>query len=579
MSSSSRKRFILAVTAGYVVFGLAWIFLSDQLLAAFTDVGAMLWLSTWKGVLFVLASAALFHVALRALPAADAGNAPQTLEALAAGLVPGGMPRWASYAFAIAVSLLMLLIRDAVAVQFDERPLLILFMLPIVLAALFGGFGPGFTATLVCAVGVAYLVIPPQKSLHIAESHDVLQWVFLIGSGTAVSVLTELLRRAMAKVELNRRLLDTVISGTSDAVFIKDREGRYLLANRATGEFVGVPAGQMIGRDDRMLFPEDSAQALQGIDRAIMESGQIQTHEEDLRTTDGRAFVFHVTKGPVHDNTGQVIGLFGISRDITARKQAEAQILHLNADLERRVAERTKDLELANIELQNLAYALTHNLNAPLRAINGFAQLLRESHGSTLDAEGRDCLDQILLASRSMGALMDGILALLRCVSGPLREQEIDLSALAAAHLATLAQAEPQRTVAWTVEPGLAVRGDVAMLKIALEHLIDNAWKFTRGRADARITVGHGSADGQPGLCIADNGAGFDMAHSERLFQPFQRLHRQEEFPGIGIGLATVQRIVRRHGGSIHATATPGQGARFCLALPGLTASPERLHE
>lgn len=574
MSMDARQRFILLATASYAVLALAWIFLSDQLLAGFADIKAMVWLSTAKGLLFVVVSAAGFFLALRAVPSAGAAGGGKLMERLAVGVAPGGLPRWLAYLFALAVTLAMLLVRDGLTVDFGERPLLILFMFPIILSALFGGLGPGLVSTAAAALGVAYFVIPPLHSLRIAADQDLMQWGFLIVNGVAVSLLSEALRQSLSKVELNRRLLDAVISGTPDAVFVKDPQGRYLLANQAAAGFVGKTPDQMVGRDDRALFAEASARELMALDASIMAAGRTQTHEERLTTADGRELVFFATKGPVRDEAGRVAGLFGISREITDRKRAEDEIRRLNGELERRAAASGAELQAANRELEDLAYAVTHNLHAPLRAIGGFAQVLVEDHSAGLDAAARGSLDQIMQAGELMGRQLDGILTLLRCTRGDLRRVTVDLSALATRRLDELAGAEPQRQVAREVADGLTARGDAAMLDMVLTQLLRNAWKFTRGRGDAAIRVRPGAVDGRPGICVSDNGAGFDMVHVHGLFQPFQRLHRQDEFPGVGIGLATVQRIIRRHGGEIRAEGRPGAGATFCFTLPDPKETP-----
>lgn len=484
------------------------------------------------------------------------------------------LPRSAAYLIALASALAMLALRESLAVEFDARPLLILFMFPIIVSALLGGLGPGLVATAVAALGVSYLAIPPVHSLRIAAGHDLLQWSFLIINGVAVSVLSEWLRRALDKAENDRRLLDSVIANTSDAVFVKDAQGRYQLANAAAADFVGKPPEAIVGHDDRQLFPETSARVVMAVDQAVMAGGRTQTHEEQLLTFDGRSLVFLVTKGPVFDAAGGVAGVFGIARDISERRRADDEQARVNALLEQRVTERTAELQSAKHELEELAYALTHNLRAPLRAIGGFSQLLTEHLAGQLDAEAADCLAQIARANSAMAGMLDGLLALLRCTRGELRREQIDVSALATRLLDEIAAAEPQRRVAREVAAGLEVFADAPMFALALRHLLDNAWKFSRSRDAALIRVGPGEIDGKAAVCIADNGAGFDMAHAGQLFQPFLRLHRQDEFAGIGIGLATVQRIIQRHGGKIVARAAPGAGASFCFFLPsaGLTA-------
>jgi signal transduction histidine kinase len=254
--------------------------------------------------------------------------------------------------------------------------------------------------------------------------------------------------------------------------------------------------------------------------------------------------------------------------EILERQRAQAEIQRLNEGLEERVRQRTAELSAANLELESFAYAVSHDLRAPLRALSGFSRALMEDYGERLDGEALDDLQQIDLASRRMGELIDGILTLSRSTRGELRHDPVDLSALARRRLAELAAAEPQRRVAREVESGLSVSGDPSMLEAVMVNLIDNAWKYTGRTPEATIRVYSMEMDGARWCCVSDNGAGFDMAYSERLFKAFQRLHRQEEFVGTGIGLATVQRIVQRHGGAIVAEGVPGRGATFRFTLP-----------
>ncbi len=263
--------------------------------------------------------------------------------------------------------------------------------------------------------------------------------------------------------------------------------------------------------------------------------------------------------------------------NVRRRRRAEEDIRSLNADLEQRVALRTAELTAANQELDSFAYAVSHDLRAPLRAMSGFSQALLEDYAHRLDGEAKNFLQQIGIASRKMGDLIAGMLALSRSTRGELRRVPIDLSALASRILSELARHEPGRVLSIAIEPGLTLDGDASMIEAAMENLLCNAWKYTSKTPSPTIRVysgvlepnGKGERDiCECGICIGDNGAGFDMAHAGQLFQPFRRLHRQEEFPGIGIGLATVQRIIHRHGGQIRAQAIPGGGATFCFSLP-----------
>lgn len=254
--------------------------------------------------------------------------------------------------------------------------------------------------------------------------------------------------------------------------------------------------------------------------------------------------------------------------DIRRRKEAEAEILRLNADLERRVEERTTELRAANQELENFTGAVSHDLRAPLRAINGFSRILLERYGSQFAEEAARYLDEIINASRKMGDLIDGLLTLSRSMRGELHREPVDASSLAKGTIAQLAAAEPNCQVDWEIDPSLTVYGDPRLMEAVMQNLLSNAWKYSSKAARPRITVKACEDNGQRWICVSDNGAGFDPAYADKLFQPFERLHSQKEFPGIGIGLATVHRIIQRHGGQICAKASPGAGATFCFTLP-----------
>ena len=250
--------------------------------------------------------------------------------------------------------------------------------------------------------------------------------------------------------------------------------------------------------------------------------------------------------------------------DIAARKRAADEIEGLNQELNQTVSQ----LQGANQELEAFAYSVSHDLRAPLRAMGGFSEALMEDFGDKLEPEARDYLGEIVIGSRHMGQLIDGLLTLSRSTRGELRHDRVDISLMAGRIRSELERSEPQRRVEWRVESALSAGGDSRMIEVIMRNLLDNAWKYTAGMVEPIIRVYAELEGSERFFCVADNGAGFDMAHAAKLFQPFQRLHRQDEFPGIGIGLATAQRIVHRHGGAIHATGAPHQGATFMFSLP-----------
>ena len=294
----------------------------------------------------------------------------------------------------------------------------------------------------------------------------------------------------------------------------------------------------------------------------IMKQGFVGNEEIQLVTLQGREFFAAVSAAMKKDSAGNLY-FDGIIEDISRRKANERRIQQLNTALR----DRAMILESVNHELEAFSYSVSHDLRAPLRAVDGFSRILLDEYADCLDETGQDRLRRVRAAAQKMATLIDDLLKLSRITRSELKREDVNLSALADEVIEELRKQEPERIVQCAIEPGVIVWGDVRLLRVVLDNLIGNAWKFTSKRPEARIEFGRQMQDDEPVYFVRDNGAGFDMAYAEKLFGAFQRLHDSSEFPGTGIGLATAQRIIHKHGGRIWAEGAVEQGAIFYFTL------------
>ncbi|GAB3093469.1 CHASE domain-containing protein [Lysobacter terrae] len=348
-----------------------------------------------------------------------------------------------------------------------------------------------------------------------------------------------------------------------------DSEGRIVEANPALGRIVGRDLQSLVGLRFDSLFDGDET-TLPLWDEGQTDSGGIHRVTRHLRREGDLPRQAQLTFAPMPGNVGQDISGLVQVEDVTERVRAQARVQALNRTLEARVAMRTRELSQANQELEAFAYSVSHDLRAPLRSIDGFSRVLIERYESQLDEGGRDYLWRVRKAALRMGELIDAILQVSRLGRAEVRREEVDLSRMALDVIDELRADEPEREISLSIMPGLVAIGDAPLLRNLLGNLLGNAWKFTRGREHAMIDFGAVELPGgETEFYVRDNGAGFPPAYIDKLFRPFQRLHSQEEFSGHGIGLASVKRVVERHGGRIRAEGREGEGAVFYFTLPG----------
>ena len=347
-------------------------------------------------------------------------------------------------------------------------------------------------------------------------------------------------------------------------VAITDARGKISYVNDKFCAISKYSREELIGQDHRLINSGHHPKTVIGELWQTITGGRVWKGELKNRAKDGTFYWVATTIVPFVDEDGKPTQYIAIRADITERKSAEDQIIQLNADLRAHATQ----LEAANQELESFAYSVSHDLRAPLRGMDGFSQALLEDYAGLLDATGQDYLHRIRAGAQRMGQLIDDLLNLSQVTRSEMTWDSVNLTALARRAIAELQPEQAGRGVQWDVSDPLTARGDARLLQLVVENLLGNALKFTGQCEHARIEFGQQGQGTEQVFFVRDNGAGFDMAYANRLFGAFQRLHSPHEFPGTGIGLATVQRIIHRHGGRVWAEAQPGKGATFYFTLP-----------
>jgi PAS domain S-box-containing protein len=413
---------------------------------------------------------------------------------------------------------------------------------------------------LACVLRVAVVEKQLSHSIYLPGLGTILLLAYITKRSQRIAedatLQAERARTESRRSDEQRLQLAAIVESSGDAIIASSLDGRIQSWNKGAERLFGYAAEEMIGRPiSLLLLPEREGEEPSLIARLAKGDAALR-FETARRRKDGSDVDVSVTISPIHDSGGDLVGASMAARDISDWKRAEAQVV------------RAREAALAaNRELEAFNYSVAHDLRAPLRAIDGFSHVLLEDYGKTLDAEGQRHLQRVRDAAQHMGRLIDSLLALSRVTRTGIRNQRVDLSELARATAERLKESQPNRIMELAIGDGFTESGDSVLLGAVIENLLNNAWKFTRDQPNPRIEFGSIHEGGQTTYFVRDNGAGFDMAFASKLFGVFQRLHTPGEFEGTGVGLATVERIVHRHGGRVWAEGKVGEGACFYFNL------------
>jgi PAS domain S-box-containing protein len=496
---------------------------------------------------------------------------------------------WKGYLCAIGATALATWLKYLAEPDIIPTDVPILYLLAIVPTAIFFGFGPAVLVSVLSLFAFNYFFISPLHQFTFEIFSIPLLVIFLV-VGILFSYMASNLRqkniiaaqeiavRKQAESELTkyrdhledevkqrtgeleqeRNLLKAIMdsAGNTHLVYL-DRDFNFIRVNPPYARTCGYKPEEMVGKNHFALYPDKENEA---IFARVRDTGiPVAYHDKPFEFPDQpERGITHWdwTLSPVKDEHGQVKGLVFSLTETTERKKAEVAL-----------QKYTHELEVANRELEAFSYSVSHDLRAPLRTLDGFSEMIAEEYANKLDEEGKDYLNRIRKASHTMSQLIEDILKLSRISRAEMHQQKVDLSSIAKDIMDELQTTQPDRKAEIVIESGIQVTGDANLLQVAMQNLLENAWKYTGKSPLARIELGSLNQEGERVYYVRDNGIGFDMKYQDKLFQPFHRLHTSKEYPGTGIGLANVQRVIHKHNGRIWAESEVDKGTTFYFTL------------